>query len=144
MKIKTLAAVAAFAILSVAGAADAQVVALVNEETGGCFSVDSLPSVYATATAKAQRQWGTNGYKIFATSRPGNGAMFVLVNQKTGKPHFFHRHGYESSEEAIKLAREDTYKFARQNGITSTPSICGQWNNTNRYSLDTLPSDGEF
>lgn len=144
MKIKALAALAAFSILSSASVAEAQVVALVNEATGGCFSVDSLPAVYATATARAQRDWGNNGYQFFSTSRPGNGAFFVVKNPKTGKFHFFHRHGYDSSEEAIKLARQDAYTFAKQNGITETPSICGQWNNTNRYRLDTYPTHGEF
>lgn len=137
-------AAGALCLWASADAAAAQVVVLVNEDTGGCVYKYDRPDAYAQAAAEAQSSWGHAGHKLLATNRAGFGAVFGVRNSRTGKVQFFARSGSDNLTQVINDTKQDAITYVRQNGLTDTVFICGNWNNTGRYPLDSYPTYGEF
>lgn len=123
---------------------NAQVVVLVDANSGGCIVKYNRDKPYATASNEARNRWGNEGNKILATSRGGYGAIFGATDPRNRKTRFFVSHGRGSSEEAINGAKVQAADYIRNLGVSSTSFICGSWNNRNDYALDTYPSHGEF
>lgn len=125
-----------------ATSADAQVVVMTNERTGGCLASYNRQNPYKAIAADARSRWGVEGKKVLASSRAGYGALFGAKNTNSGYTQFFLAHGYGSSEEAITAAKRAAADHIRRQGIYSTSFICANWNNRNEYPLDTYPVEG--
>lgn len=122
---------------SVSTSANAQVVVLVEKQSGRYVIVQNEKAPRATARTRALKKGPFEGWTpILASQKAGYGAMFCL-RPKGGPTEFFIAEAEPSSADAVVKARGAANEAARGRGLTSY--WCGAWNNGNSFPLDTLP-----